>query len=43
LEIIATFYDFTIQHVSRDKNIVAKDLAQQASGFQSNQGKVYVP
>jgi hypothetical protein len=39
LEIIALFDDFTVQHVSRDENIVTNDLAQQASGFQSNQGK----
>jgi hypothetical protein len=38
LEIIATFDDFTIQHVSRDANTVAKE----ASGFQSNRGKLYV-
>jgi hypothetical protein len=33
LEIIALFDDFIIQHVSRNENIVANDLAQQASGF----------
>jgi ribonuclease HI len=33
LEIIALFNDFTVQHVSRDVNTVANDLAQQASGF----------
>jgi hypothetical protein len=33
LEIIALFDNFTVQYVSRDKNIVANDLAQQASGF----------
>jgi hypothetical protein len=33
MEIIATFNDFTIQHISRDENIVMNDLAQQASGF----------
>jgi hypothetical protein len=27
LEIIALFDDFSVQHVSRDKNIVANDLA----------------
>jgi ribonuclease HI len=36
LEIIALFDDFTAQHVFRDENIVVNDLAQQASGFQSN-------
>jgi hypothetical protein len=36
LEIIALFDDFTVQHVSRDENTVANDLAQQASGFRSN-------
>jgi hypothetical protein len=36
LEIIALFDDFTIQHVSKDKNTVANDLAQEASGFQPN-------
>jgi Mlc titration factor MtfA (ptsG expression regulator) len=40
LEIIATFNDFTIQHVSRDENTVVNDLAQEASGFQSNQKNV---
>jgi hypothetical protein len=40
LEIIATFDDFTIQHVSRDKNTVMNDLAQQASGFRSNREKL---
>jgi ribonuclease HI len=39
LEIIAFFNDFTVQHVSRDENIVANDLTQQASGFQPNRGK----
>jgi hypothetical protein len=38
LEIIALFDDFTVQHVSRDENTVANDLAQQASGFRSNWG-----
>jgi ribonuclease HI len=33
LEIIALFDDFTVQHVSRDENTVANNLAQQASGF----------
>jgi Mlc titration factor MtfA (ptsG expression regulator) len=42
LEIIALFDDFIVQHVSRDENTVMNDLAQQASGFQSNQGKFYV-
>jgi hypothetical protein len=39
LEIIALFDDFTVQHISRDENIVVNDLVQQASGFQSNRGK----
>jgi ribonuclease HI len=39
LEIIALFNDFTMQHVSRDESTVANNLAQQASGFQSNLGK----
>jgi hypothetical protein len=33
LEIITLFDDFTVQHVSRDENIVENDLVQQASGF----------
>jgi hypothetical protein len=33
LKIIALLYDFTVQHISRDENIVANDLAQQSSGF----------
>jgi hypothetical protein len=33
LEIIALFDDFNVHHVSRDENIVANDLAQQASDF----------
>jgi hypothetical protein len=36
LEIIALFDNFTVQHISKDENIVVSDLAQQASGFQSN-------
>jgi uncharacterized membrane protein len=39
LKIIALFNAFTIQHVSRSENMVANDLMQQASGFQSNRGK----
>jgi hypothetical protein len=31
-----------MQHVSRDKNTLANDLAQQAFGFQSNRGKFSV-
>jgi hypothetical protein len=42
LEIIATFNDFTIQHVSRDENTIVDDLAQRASDFQSNREKLYV-
>jgi small nuclear ribonucleoprotein (snRNP)-like protein len=42
LEIIAIFNDFTVQNVSRDENIVAKDLAHQALGFRSSRGKLYV-
>jgi hypothetical protein len=33
LEIIALFDDFTVQHIFKDENIVANDLAQQALGF----------
>jgi ribonuclease HI len=33
LENIALFTDFTVQHVSRDENIVANDLVQQALSF----------
>jgi hypothetical protein len=36
LKIIALFDDFTMQHVFRDENTVVNDLAQRASGFQSN-------
>jgi hypothetical protein len=39
LEIIALFDDFTMQHVSRDEDTEANDLAQQAPGFRSNRGK----
>jgi small nuclear ribonucleoprotein (snRNP)-like protein len=39
LEIIALFDDFTVQHVSKDENTLANDLAQQASCFQSNREK----
>jgi hypothetical protein len=42
LEIIALLDDFTIQHVSKDKNTTTNILAQQASSFRSNQGKLYV-
>jgi hypothetical protein len=33
MEIITLFDDFTMQHVSKDENIVVNNLAQQASGF----------
>jgi ribonuclease HI len=36
LKIIALFNDFTMQHVFRDENTLANNLAQQASGFCSN-------
>jgi ribonuclease HI len=39
LEIIALFDDFIVQHVSRDENVVANYLAQQASGFRANRGR----
>jgi hypothetical protein len=39
LKTIALFDDFTVQYISRDENTVMNDLAQQASSFQSNQGK----
>jgi hypothetical protein len=39
LGIIALFDDFTIQYISRDENTVVNDLAQHASGFQSNREK----
>jgi ribonuclease HI len=39
LEIITLFDDFAVQHVFRDENTVANNLAQQASCFQSNQGE----
>jgi hypothetical protein len=42
LEIIALFGDFAVQHIFRDENIVANDLAQQSSGFLPNRGKLYV-
>jgi ribonuclease HI len=42
LKIIASFNDFTGQLVPRDENTVANDLTQQASGFRSNRGKLYV-
>jgi hypothetical protein len=42
LEIIALFDNFTLQHVFRDENIVANNLAQQAWGFQSSRRKLYV-
>jgi len=41
LEIIATFDDFTINHVARCDNSMANDLAQQASGFRFSRGKTY--
>jgi hypothetical protein len=40
LNIIALFDDFTVQHVSRDENIVANDLTKQALGFRSNRGNI---
>jgi hypothetical protein len=33
LEIIATFNDFIIYHISKDENTVMNDLAQRAAGF----------
>jgi hypothetical protein len=33
LKIIALFDDFTVQHVSKDENIVVNNFVQQASGF----------
>jgi hypothetical protein len=33
MEISVIFDDFTVQHASRDENIVANDLVQQASNF----------
>jgi hypothetical protein len=42
LIIVALFDDFTVQHVSKDENTVTNDLAQQAPGFWSNRGKMYV-
>jgi hypothetical protein len=39
LKIISLFDDFTVHHISRDENIVANELVQQASGFRSNRGK----
>jgi hypothetical protein len=41
MKIITLFNDFTVWHVFRDENTLANDLAQQASGFQSNRGKFY--
>ena len=41
LEIIAILDDFTIHHVPRGENSMANDLAQRASGFRRNQGKLY--
>jgi hypothetical protein len=40
LIIIALFYYFTMRHVSGDENTMANDLAQQASSFRSNHGKL---
>jgi hypothetical protein len=40
LKTITLFDDFTMQHVSRDENTVANDLAQRAPSFRSNQGKI---
>jgi hypothetical protein len=37
LKTIALFDDFIVQHIFRDKNTMANDLTQQASGFRSNQ------
>jgi hypothetical protein len=42
LKIIALFNNFTVQHVSRDENMVVNDLAQQTCCLRSNQGKLYV-
>jgi small nuclear ribonucleoprotein (snRNP)-like protein len=37
-KIITLFDDFTVQHISRDENIVVNNLAQQESGFRSKRG-----
>ena len=39
LKIIATLDDFVINHVPRDKNTRANDLAQQTSDFRVSRGK----
>ena len=41
LEVIATLDDFTIGHISREENVRANDLAQQASGYQVRRGKLF--
>jgi ribonuclease HI len=42
LDIIASFDDFTIVHISREENMRANDLAQQASGYQVNRGMFFM-
>lgn len=42
MEIIAALDDFAISHISREENVKANDLAQQASGYQVSRGKLYV-
>jgi hypothetical protein len=38
---VLLFSMITVQLVSRDENAVVNDLAQQASSFQANRGKLF--
>jgi hypothetical protein len=41
-DIICSFDEFDIQHISRAKNFRANDLAHEASGYQITRGKFHV-
>lgn len=42
LEIIANLDDFVIKHISREENVLANNLAQQASGYRVSRGKLFM-
>lgn len=42
MEIIANLDDFVIKHISREENVLANNLAQQASGYRVSRGKLFM-
>jgi ribonuclease HI len=41
-DIIRSFDEVNIRHISKDENHIANDLAHEASGYQITRGKFYV-